>query len=131
MKCLRKIDEYVPRHMRLGLSCDVPVLDSYQDVLESIPVVDDTGVVVSTYSVVKSLPAHEVMQKYRLSQFRLSALVRNGVPLKMVNVNASNVATMQQLRDVAEKLDNADKYVERVFAEKKERESWFNPDLNV
>lgn len=125
MKALNLIEKYVPRHFRLGLCCELPNIEAYQDFLESIPVVDEKGSVVFTKSVLKSVPVHEAFVKYNVSQFRLSALVKSGVPLKVVNINSSNVATFEQLKTICESLDNADAYVQRVMDERRERESWF------
>ena len=127
LKCVNSIKDYIPRHLRLGLSADVPVLEAYQDIVESVPVIDDDGSVVTSHTLVKRINAHEVMSKYNVSQFRLSALVKAGVPLKMVNINSSTVASIEQLKNVVERLDNADLYVQRVLDERKERESWFKP----
>lgn len=128
MKSLNLIKKYLPRHMRLGRSCELPTIEAFQDVVESVPVVDGSGSVVFSKSVVKSVPADEVMRKYRLSQFRLSALVKAGVPLKVVNVNSSNVATIEQLKNVCDSIESANSYVEKVMAQRKERESWLQPE---
>lgn len=128
MKSLNLIKKYVPRHFRLGRSCELPTIKAFQDVVESVPVVDDSGSVVYSKTVVKSVPADEVMRKYRISQFRLSALVKAGVPLKVVNVNSSNVATIEHLKNVCDSIESANSYVEKVLAQRKERESWLQPE---
>lgn len=125
-----QIKNYVPRHIRLGLSLSEEVpFESYQDVIENVPVVDDSGSVVFSKQILKSVPSGEVMKKYKVSNFRLSALIKAGVPLKVVNVNSSNSATIEQLVSVCKSIDSADSYVNRVLEQKKERESWFSiPD---
>lgn len=126
-----KIKKYVPRHLRLGSPVSPFKVEAFQDVVETIPVVDSEGSVVQTTSVVKSVPVSDVMSKYKVSAFRLTALVKAGVPLKVVNVNASNVATIEQLKNVCESIDSADAYVNRVLAERKEREAWLQPDSST
>lgn len=126
-----KIKKYVPRHLRLGSPVSPFQVEAFQDVVETIPVVDSEGSVVHTNNVVKSVPASDVMSKYKVSAFRLTALVKAGVPLKVVNVNASNVATIEQLKNVCESIDSADAYVNRVLAERKEREAWLQPESST
>lgn len=126
MKCLNLIKKYVPRHIRLGLCVDVPVIqDAKHDIVESVPVVDSDGSVVRTHSVIKSIPVVDDMRKYKLSKFRLSALLQSGVPLNVVNINQSNVASIEQLKRVCDSIGSAEDVIQRFENEKKERESWF------
>lgn len=126
MKCLNLIKQYVPRHLRLGLCVDVPVIqDVNRDIVESVPVVDSDGSVVRTHSVIKSIPVAYDACKYKLSKFRLSALLQSGVPLNIVNINQSNVASIEQLKRVCDSIGSAEDVVQRFENEKKERESWF------
>lgn len=126
MKCLNLIKKYVPRHIRLGLCVDVPVIqDAMHDVVESVPVVDSDGSVIRTHSIIKSIPVEDYMRKYKLSKFRLSALLESGVSLKVVNINQSNVASIEQLKRVCDSIGSAEDVVQRFENEKKERESWF------
>lgn len=122
----RILDSYVPRHIRLGVSCSVPDVQSYQDVVVDVPVVDN-GILVQTYKSVKSVSASEVMSKYKVSQFRLSALLQAGVPLKVININHSDQFTVDQLESICMKLENAEAYVNRIQQQHDERNSWFTP----
>lgn len=127
--CLNRVSAYVPRHVRLGLCCFSHPLDLRQDVIDDIPIVDDRGSVVKTVSKIKSVPASELMSKYKCSAFSLSALVKAGVPLKVVNINSSSAATIDKLEQICVQLDSADAFVNKVMAQKLERESWFkDPD---
>lgn len=128
MKIFDLIADYVPRHLRLGVCVGVPDFEPMQDVPQIIPVVDDSGSVIYSETVLKSQSAFDVMSKYKASAFKLSALVESGVPLRVVNVNASNSVRIDQLEQICKNLDSADKYVERVLAQQKERESWLQPD---
>lgn len=125
--CLNKIKSYVPRHLRLGVCEHSISYELTQDVIETVPIVDDSGSVVRSEFVRKCLPSHDVMQKYKVSAFRLSALVKNGVPLKVVNINSSNTVRIEKLLDVCRSIDSADYYVQKVIEQQKERESWFKP----
>ena len=73
------LKNYVPRHLRLGVCCTVPDIVDFHEVIESIPVVDDNGDVVSTTMFMKEVPASEQMSKYRLSAFRLKARIQRGI----------------------------------------------------
>ena len=55
--CLNSLKEYVPRHLRLGRVCDSKPIENYQDIVEQIPVVDERGSVISTYTAIKQVPA--------------------------------------------------------------------------
>lgn len=126
MNCKNLIKCYVPRHVRLGLCVDVPIIqDVYHDVAESVPVLDNDGSVVRTHSVIKSIPVADDMRKFKLSKFRLSALLESGVPLNVVTINQSNVASIEQLKRVCDSIVSAEEVVQRFENEKKERESWF------
>ena len=118
------LEHFVPRHIRLGVSCKTPEITDYHEVLEQIPVVDGDSVVY-TESRVSSVPAVEDMSQYKLSAFRLSSLVKAGVPLSVVNINKSNAATIDDLEKVCRNIDDADKFVCRCLAQKAEKESWF------
>lgn len=126
MKCLNLIKKYVPRHIRLGLCVGDPgIQEAMHDVVEAVPVVDSDGSVVRTYSAIKSIPVVDHMRKYKLSKFRLSALLQSGVPLKVVNINQSNIASIEQLKRVCDSIGSAEDVVQRFENERKERESWF------
>ena len=119
------LKSYVPRHIRLGLCCQPPVYECYTEVVEVIPVVDDDGVVVESHKVLKSVPVFEVMSKYKVDDFRLSSMVRNGVPLKLVNINHSNSYTITELERISKDIDVTERYVQKVASERREKESWF------
>lgn len=119
------LKDYIPRHFRLGLCCDEPVVDGFHSVLESIPIVDDDGRVLRTDSVVRSVSAVDEMSKYRIQDFKLSAKIRNGVPLSVVNINHSSSFTIDQLQRICEDVDRKETYINDVLAERKEKESWF------
>lgn len=118
------LQSYVPRHIRLGVCCSVPEVKDVHEVVEQIPVVDGDSVVF-TESRVLSVPAVEDMSQYKISAFRLSALVKAGVPLTVVNVNKSNAATIDDLEKICRNIDDADKFVARCLEQKAEKESWF------
>lgn len=120
-----KID-YVPRHLRLGVCTDPLDFQGFHDIVENIPVIDDDGKLIETHRVVKSISASEAMSKYKVSDFKLSALLKNGIPLKMVNVNRSQAFTIDELESIASKLDSADSFVSRVLKEREEKRSWFD-----
>lgn len=119
--------KYLPRHFRLGVCCSVPDLRNFQEIREEIPVVNDNGDTVYSKSVLKCVDADENMSKYKASAFRLSAMVENGVPLRVVNVNSSNSVTIDKLLHVCENIDSADQFIKRVLDQQKERESWLQP----
>lgn len=118
------LENYVPRHIRLGVCCHTPKVEDFHEVIEQIPVVDGDSVVY-TETRVTSIPAVDDMSQYKLSAFRLSALVKAGVPLSVVNINKSNAATIDDLEKVCRNIDDADKFVARCLAQKAEKESWF------
>lgn len=119
------LDTYVPRHIRLGLCCKSPNYDCFHDVVELVPVVDVDGVVVETHKVMKSVPVSEVMSKYKVDNFRLSTLVRDGVPLKLVNINHTSTFTISELERISQNIDATERYVQKVDSERREKESWF------
>lgn len=119
------LDSYVPRHLRLGVCCTPPVVVCCHDVLEVVPFVDDDGVCVESHKVLRRVPASDVMSKYKVEDFRLSAMVRNGVPLKLVNVNHTDSFTISQLERISQDLDASERFVQKVFAEREEKQSWF------
>lgn len=119
------LDSYVPRHLRLGVCCSIPKVECFHDVVELVPVVDGDGVTVDTHKVLKSVPAVDVMSKYKVEDFRLSAMVRNGVPLKLVNINHTDAFTISQLERISQDIDASDRFVQKVVAEREEKQSWF------
>lgn len=120
------LDSYVPRHLRLGVCCSTPEIECFHDVVELVPVVDGDGVVVETHKVMKSVPVADVMSKYKVEDFRLSAMVRNGVPLKLININHTDAFTISQLERISQDIDASDRLVQKVVAEREEKQSWFN-----
>lgn len=119
------LDSYVSRHFRLGVCCKSPCVECFTDVVEDVPVVDDDGVVVESYKVLKHVPVSEVMSKYKVEDFRLSALVRNGVPLKLVNINHTSMFTISELERISMDIDAADRFVQKIASEQAEKQSWF------
>lgn len=114
--------------MRLGVSCGAPEIQDFQDVVSEIPVVDGAGSVVRADSVLKSVPAEDVMSKYLVKNFRLSSLVDAGVPLKVVNINHSSSFDLSELQKICSDVDSAERLVQKFEAQKKEKESWFKFD---
>ena len=129
MESKNLIKKYVPRHFRLGVCVNSPVVDIRQDVIEKVPIVRNDGTVVSTQTILKSVPAAEVMSQYQNSAFRLSALIKNGVPLKLVNINSSSSVTIDKLYSICNSISDGEELVARFEAQRKERESWFNPSI--
>lgn len=127
------LDSYVPRHKRLGLCCSVPLYACFHDVVELVPVVDEDHLVVETHKVMKSVPVSDVMSKYKVDNFRLSTMVRNGVPLKLVNINHSSTFTISELERISQNIDATERYVQKVDSERREKESWFKSfdDLDI
>lgn len=119
------LKSYVPRHIRLGLCCDTPVIDAFRDVKEEIPIVDEAGSVIETRSVLKRVPVSDVMSVYNVEDFRLSTMVKNGVPLNVVNCNYSSAFTIDQLERICQNIDNVEAFVNKVAQEKAEKLSWF------
>lgn len=119
---------YVPRHKRLGVSCAVPEFQTYQDVPLEVPVIESDGSVVRTDVVLKQVPVEQVMSKYRVKDFALAALLDSGVPLKVVNINHSSAFELDELQKICRDVDAAEKLVDNIEAQKKEKESWFNLD---
>lgn len=119
------LKSYVPRHIRLGVCCKLPVLLSFRDVLEEIPVIDEAGSVIETRSVLKRVPVSDVMSVFNVEDFRLSTMVKNGVPLNVVNVNNSSAFTIDQLERICQNIDNVESFVNKVAQEKAEKQSWF------
>lgn len=119
------LDSYVPRHLRLGVCCSIPKIECFHDVVELVPVVDEDGVVVETHKVLKQVPVSDVMSKYKVDNFRLSSMVRNGVPLKLVNINHTSTFTISELERISQNIDAADNFVKQVSAEREEKQSWF------
>lgn len=119
---------YVSRHKRLGVSCVVPEIQCFQDVVNEVPIIDGAGSVVRTDMVIKSVPVEEVMSKYLVDNFALSALVDSGVPLKVVNINHSCAFDLTELQKICADIESAEKLVQNFEAQKKEKESWFNLD---
>lgn len=123
--CKNQLKSYIPRHLRLGVCVGIPEIQDFHDVPEVVPFLDSDGNVVYTRTILRSVPASEDMAKYQLKHFRLSTMIENGVPLKMVNINSNSSASIEQLVNICQDIDNADKYVERCLAQKAERDSWF------
>lgn len=126
MEKVNRLKDYVPRHIRLGVCCDVPSLESFHDVIDEIPIVDASGNVIELRKSIKRVPAVEAMSAYDVDKFRLSAMVKAGVPLSVVNINHSNTFTIEQLHEICQNLDSAESYVAKVAQQQKERESWFS-----
>lgn len=122
------LENYLPRHIRMGKCCDLPKVDLFQEIREEIPILDDQGNCVRIESVLVARPANEVMQQYKLEQFKLSHMVAAGVPLKMVNINSSSSVTIDKLEKIAKDIDAADKYVQKLEEQRREREAWFKLD---
>lgn len=116
---------YVPRHIRFGVCCDVPDIVGVHDVSEVVPVVNEDGDTVFEKTVLKSVSAVENMAKFKASELRLSKLQRNGVPLRMVNVNNSSAFRIEELLGVCQSVESAENYVKMLDDQKKQRESWF------
>ena len=129
MECLNELKTYVPRHMRLGVCTGVPEIVGYQEQKREIPIVDDDGAVVETRSEIVRVPAVVAMAKYKFEDFRLSALQKAGVPLKMVNVNRSRAYTISELEKISENIDNQEQFVNSVLQEREQRKSWFAPEV--
>lgn len=127
MSKTKVLSTYVPRHLRLGVSCSVPSVPSFVDVVEEIPVTDGRGSSVFRSNSIKSVPADDAFAAYKLSMFKLSAMVQNGVPLNVVNVNNSQSYTIDQLERICKYLDGADRFVQRVVQQQEEKKSWFAP----
>lgn len=119
------LDSYVPRHLRLGVCCSIPQIQCSHDVVEVFPVVDDDGVSVESHKVLRRVPASDVMSKYKVEDFRLSAMVRNGVPLKLVNINHTDSFNISQLERISQDIDASERFVQKVVAEREEKQSWF------
>lgn len=123
--CEKSLKEYVPRHIRLGVCACVPEIACFQDVLSEVSVVDDFGSVVRTDVFLRSFPVEDVMSKYLVKNFKLSALVDSGVPLKVVNINHSSSFDLAELQKICSDVESAENLVQRFEAQQKERESWF------
>lgn len=119
------LKSYVPRHIRLGLCCEPPVIQAFRDVKEEIPIVDESGSVIETRFVLKTVPVSDVMSVYNVEDFRLSTMIKNGVPLNVVNVNNSSAFTIDQLERICQNIDNVEAFVNKVAQEKAEKQSWF------
>ena len=119
------LKDYVPRHIRLGCCCGLPEVQNLQEVVEDVPVVASDGTQVSSQRVIRVVPAAEVMSKYKASAFRLSALIKAGVPIEVVNINRSSSASIDELLRVCQTVEGAEQYIAKIEAERKERESWF------
>lgn len=122
--------KYVPRHLRIGVCCEPDKIVGFHEFPEIVPVVDDDGNVIERVKRVKRVKASDDMSKFLVSNFKLSKLLKDGVPLKMVNVNRSSSFTIDELEHIAQSIDDADQFVNRVMAERKERENWFNPPVS-
>lgn len=121
--------KYIPRHLRIGVCCEPEKIEGFHEFPEVIPVVDDLGNVIERVKRIKRVKASDDMSKFLASNFKLSKLLKDGVPLKMVNVNRSSSFTIDELERIAQNIDDADQFVNRVVAERKERENWFNPPV--
>lgn len=122
-----KLKDYVPRHLRLGSVVTEEKVEAFHEQKREIPIIDDNGHVVEVrYEIVK-VPAAESMAKYKLSDFRLSAMVSAGVPLKMVNINRSNSFTINELEQICQNLDNSEQFVNKVLQQRAEAQNWFKP----
>lgn len=121
--------KYVPRHLRIGVCCQSDKIDGFHEIPEFVSVIDDSGNVIERSKSVKRVKASDDMSKFLVSNFKLSKLLKDGVPLKMVNVNRSSSFTIDELERIAQSIDDADQFVNRVMAERKERENWFNPPV--
>lgn len=125
VKTSKVLSSYVPRHMRLGVCVDTPVIHGFTTVIESVPILDNCGKVVSTDYFRKTVPVTDIQSQFKLSQFRLTSLIEAGVPLNVVNLNNSRSFTIDQLDRICQSIDGADKFVEQCLKQEEERKSWF------
>lgn len=129
-----ELDKYVPRHLRLGVCVKEKELEnvqSFQEEKREIPIIDEHGNVVEIRYEIVRVPAVDAMAKYKLSDFRLSALQKAGVPLKMVNINRSNAFTINELEQICQNLDNSEQFVNRVLQQRAEAQNWFKIEDEV
>lgn len=122
--------KYIPRHKRIGVNLNLPSLNVEHEVLVEVPVLDDDGNQISVLVTTKSVPAREALGKYRVGDFKLSNLIKAGVPLKIVNLNRSLGFQISELENVCKGLESSEQFVNRVIAERKEKESWLQPSIN-
>lgn len=122
------LNSYVPRHKRLGVCAGVPDIQPFADVVESVPVLEDDGTPVRIEYVHRTVPVEDVMSQFRLSHFRLSTMIENGVPLKVVNINRSKSMDIAQLERICESVDGAERFVQKSLEYQKELQSFFNPE---
>lgn len=119
------LKNYRPRHVRLGVCASVPDVLAFQEFPEEIPIVDSDGIVLEVRKTIKRVPAVDAMSKYPCENFRLSKLLKSGVPMSMVNVNRSSNFTIEQLDSINRNIDSTDKFVQKIIAQRDERASWF------
>lgn len=119
------LQNYVPRHIRLGVCASAPEVQCFQEFPEEIPIVDSDGIVLEVRKSIKRVPASEAMAKFPCENFRLSKLIKSGVPMSMVNVNRSTNFTIEQLDNINRNIDSAEKFVQNMVAQRNERASWF------
>lgn len=120
--------DYVPRHLRIGVNLEVPVIDCSHEIKVEVPVTDDDGNVLFISSDVKRVPSSETIGKFTYGQFMLKNLVKQGVNLKTFNMNRSLGCQISELESICQGLENAEQYVNRVLAERKAKESWLKPE---
>lgn len=123
-----EIEKYVPRHLRLGVCVkqqDLENVSNFHEEKREIPIIDDNGNVVEVRYEIVRISAVDSMAKYKLSDFRLSALQKAGVPLKMVNINRSNSFTINELEQICQNLDNSEQFVNKILQQRAEAQNWF------
>lgn len=122
-----ELEKYVPRHLRLGVCVKDQDVVGFHEEKREIPIIDDNGNVVEIRYEIVRVPAVEAMAKYKVSDFRLSALQKAGVPLKMVNINRSSAFTINELEKICQNLDNSEQFVNKVLQQRAEAQNWFKP----
>lgn len=92
-------DSYVPRHIRLGGGDheDVGNHVACREIVEVVPVLSDSGSVLCEKPVVRMVPAHQCMEKYKRDDFRLDSLLAAGVPLTEINFDLCSRAMNDSL----------------------------------
>lgn len=92
-------DSYVPRHIRLGGGDheDVGNHVAMREVVEVVPILSESGTVMAEKAVVRQVPAHECMSKFKHEDFRLDNLLAAGVRLEEIDFDLCSRAANDEL----------------------------------
>lgn len=122
----KKVNEYVPRHIRLATVVKVPDVKFTISQPDEVPVVDENGNALHTIAGTKEVPCNDVIGKNRTEMFDIAVKVKNGVPLDLVSLNLGRLYENSQVMQIAQKINNVSEYAALLEKQKNETKAYFD-----